>query len=98
MCAASVFQEVRLKVLVFGGTGMLGHKVVEVALKKGLEVGVTIRKTLAALPDWYREALDQASVFENIDVASLDDVERTICRFEPTLVVNCVGIIKQIKE
>lgn len=77
---------------------MLGHKLVEVALEKSFRVGVTIRKDLSRLPPWYQEALCGAEVFENIDVSDMGAVERALCQFQPDLVVNCIGIIKQIKE
>lgn len=77
---------------------MLGHKLVEVALKKGFQVGVTIRKDLSKLPSWYQEVLKDAEVFESVDVSDMDAIERALCQFQPELVVNCIGIIKQIKE
>lgn len=77
---------------------MLGHKLVEVALKKGFQVGVTIRKGLETLPKWYQGVLKDAEVFESVDVSDMDAIERALCQFQPELVVNCIGIIKQIKE
>ena len=76
------------KALVLGGTGMLGHRVVP-ALSGSHEVHATVRDLDFAAPR-VPATLHQLDV---LDGHALDDVVR---RVAPEVVVNCVGIVKQL--
>jgi dTDP-4-dehydrorhamnose reductase len=79
--------------LVLGGAGMLGHKVFQL-LGSQLDVMVTFRRFDRRL----RETglfLEQR-VIDGVDVHKLDTVRKAIERAQPKVVVNCVGIIKQL--
>jgi len=87
----------RLRVLVLGGTGMLGHKLVQRLAQRGLWVAATIRA--AAIPGSAaaRASLGKADrIFERVDLLQDDQLTMTIEAAEPDVVVNAVGIIKQI--
>jgi dTDP-4-dehydrorhamnose reductase len=84
-----------LKVLVLGGAGMLGHKVVQRLSKAPCE----LRWTLHGVRD--DPALDPVPMLrderaiERFDAMNSDLVESTLRSLEPTVVVNCLGLIKQ---
>lgn len=74
-----------MKILVCGASGMLGH-VLYSELKKSHEVWGTIRSK-----QWHPELL------EGYDVDDLAKVEKLIIDIRPDFVINCIGIIKQLK-
>jgi len=84
-----------MKVLVFGGTGMLGHKVWQ-AFDKRFDTWVTIRgsaETWQHLPFFIKE-----KVIENVDAFSRESILKAFDLVEPEVVVNCIGIVKKMKE
>ena len=72
---------------------MLGHKLVQI-LQKNHIVGTTIRGTF----EKYRRfgIFDKAKIFENTDAEEFSTVEGAIRSFLPQVVVNAVGVIKQL--
>ena len=84
-----------MRVLVFGGTGMLGHKLVQV-LEARAEVFATIRGTFNDVERY--GIFDRSRTVENVDVLSDDAVASAIRRVGPEVVVNAVGVIKQLPE
>jgi dTDP-4-dehydrorhamnose reductase len=76
---------------------MLGHKLVQRLAARGLWVAATIRS--ASVPDTpaAREALRCAErLVENVDVLRDDALARALDLAEPDVVVNAVGVIKQL--
>lgn len=74
-----------MKVLVFGGTGMLGSMVVRVLVQQGHDVTFTTRERL---PSWF--PLKQKLAVQKFDVSNnIPD----LTEFE--WVINCIGTIKQ---
>ena len=82
-----------MRILVLGGTGMLGHKVVEV-LGVRHEMWGTHRGRGALPPDVSRR-LGRAEMLGEVNAADWPTVEAAIGRARPDAVVNCVGIVKQ---
>jgi dTDP-4-dehydrorhamnose reductase len=76
--------------LVFGGTGMLGHRMVA-ALAETHDVHATVRDTRLAREAGLRATLHALDVADGGAGAVLGAVA-------PELVVNCVGIVKQLDE
>jgi len=81
------------RILIFGGTGMLGHKLAQ----RMSSVGDTVVTT--------RERLDfPAKFFENVRMVAGVSVQDTasvrMCfdQVNPDFVINCVGIVKQKKQ
>jgi len=81
------------RVLVLGGAGMLGHKVLQI-FGEHCEVAGTFRVVPAAMKasTKYRGM----RIFEGIDVWDRDSVKRAIDTFRPHAIINCVGLIKQL--
>ena len=86
----------KTKILIFGASGMLGNTLLRYfSTKGGFEVFATIRTDGVQFnvgdKKYYR-------LFENLDVNKLDDLVRIFDEAQPHVVVNCVGIVKQLPE
>ncbi|MBK9165604.1 MAG: SDR family oxidoreductase [Acidobacteria bacterium] len=81
-----------MKVLIFGGSGMLGHKLVQ-ALGEVFDVKYTLRGSFDSVRRF--GFLPQESCIENVDVTSENAVRETLQNVLPDVVINAVGVIKQ---
>jgi dTDP-4-dehydrorhamnose reductase len=82
-----------MRVLILGGTGMLGHKLWQV-LRDRHEVHVAARLGWST---WDRLGLYEADRFHGgLEAADPDTLLRIMGRVRPEVVVNCVGIVKQV--
>jgi len=80
------------KVLVIGGTGMLGHKLVQV-LGRSFDVYSTIR---GGLPSVHRFGIfDPRHTISGVHAEAPETVARAVLKSKPDVVINCVGIVKQ---
>jgi dTDP-4-dehydrorhamnose reductase len=87
-----------MRVLILGGEGMLGHKVFQV-LSRRFETYATFRDAqgLWARFPMYMSA-DPARLLGGADAMDFHSVVRAMGRVRPDVVINCIGIIKQLKE
>jgi len=82
-------------ILLLGGSGMLGHKLYQV-LSNEFNVKVTFRK--------FNKSFNTTSMFrppdivDNIDALDFESIQRTFFNFRPDIIINCIGIIKQLKQ
>ncbi len=81
------------RVLIFGGSGMLGHKLSQVVSKEA-DTFVTMRSADLALK--YPGVFGKTKVIEGVDAQNAESVDRAFQVASPTVVVNAVGIVKQI--
>lgn len=83
------------RILVLGGGGMLGHKLCQLLPAHGFAVTATLRsaKNLQSL---YPGVYDAVDLVTNLDVLDQGALERVLDRAGPDVVVNCVGIVKQL--
>lgn len=81
------------RVLVIGGAGMLGHKLVQ-TLQKQFEVYSLVR-TWKSLYQEY-QIFDRERTITGIDMSDNDALIAALGRIKPDVMVNCVGIIKQL--
>jgi dTDP-4-dehydrorhamnose reductase len=81
------------QILVLGCTGMLGNAVMRfLSGSDGLKVWGTAR----SLPD-NGAALSYADrVISGIDVENVDSLIRVMAQVQPTVVINCIGLVKQL--
>jgi dTDP-4-dehydrorhamnose reductase len=87
-----------MRVLILGGEGMLGHKVFQV-LSKRFETFATFRDFNGLWRHYPMYAdVDPGRTVGGVDVMDFDTVVRAFARIKPDVVVNCIGIIKQLKE
>jgi dTDP-4-dehydrorhamnose reductase len=88
-------QPTQTKILILGGTGMLGHKMFQRLRKRFPETYCTIRGSIDE-PSVRNVDLFQAGhVFEHWDASDLTAIEPFLLDQKPGVVINCVGIIKQ---
>lgn len=82
-----------MKVLVVGGGGMLGHKLVEKWSGK-FEIWTTVRNNF----EFYESLhfLKKGNTFDKTDISDTQAVEIIFQRVKPDVVINAVGIIKQL--
>src|SRR3954464_13488711 len=92
-CSGRTGRWCRVRVLVLGGTGMLGHKVVQAVRDRFPDTWCTVRgrATDPGLPGAFN---DTSRVIEEVDMLDWSRVESAIRGIRPEVVVNCVGIVK----
>lgn len=81
-----------MKVLIFGGNGMLGHKLVQV-LESRFETWSTIRSSYSDVERFGFFPKDRT--LENVRVEDLSRIEKLLEEIEPDIVINGIGVIKQ---
>lgn len=81
-----------MRILVLGGDGMLGHR-----LLKHLSQNHDVRVTLRRGPSEYEryELFDEGNSYYGVEVLDRDAVTEVLADFRPEAVVNAVGIVKQ---
>lgn len=84
----------QLRIMILGGGGMLGHKVAQVLSEK-LDVGVTFRREPLSC---VRSLMNKAQAIFPIVAQDMVSIEEGVDRIQPTVVVNCIGIVKQLAE
>jgi dTDP-4-dehydrorhamnose reductase len=82
-----------VKVLVLGGTGMLGHKLWQ-TLRKRHDTWVTVRAPAASLRR-FGDLFDPARTVDGVAADAFATVARALDAVRPAVVVNAIGIIKQ---
>ena len=82
-----------MRILIFGAGGMLGHKLCQ-ELKVKHEVFATIRGSNNSLSRY--NIFDGITFVENTDVNDLASVRNAIETATPNVVINAVGVIKQL--
>jgi dTDP-4-dehydrorhamnose reductase len=78
-----------MRVLILGAGGMLGHKVWEV-FRDRFDCRAAMRTRLP-LP-----LFDDERVIDGFDAANFDGVARLVAAEKPDVVVNCIGVVKQL--
>src|SRR5688572_22450664 len=87
------------RVLILGGTGMLGHKVFQYARGRFPETWCTIRgRRDGSALERMGLAAPADAVREHVDVMNWEAVDGVLQALRPDVVVNCVGIVKQREE
>lgn len=85
------------KVLILGGSGMLGHTLFRSLSENGnLDVFATVRSAKELFVWLPSDRMKK--VRSNVDIHQIDSLVKVFAEVKPDLVVNCIGIIKQIPE
>lgn len=85
------------KVLVLGVTGMLGHTLFRrLSLNDRLDVSGTAR-TPVNLGRWFEPEQVQ-KIVTGVDAGDFDTIVAAFAKVKPEIVINCIGIIKQLPE
>ena len=82
-----------MKVLIIGGSGMLGHKLVQV-LQNRFDVWTTLRSEFSRYG--YLGLFNFEKTFDLMDVSAFEKFEERLNKLKPEVVINAAGIVKQI--
>lgn len=82
-----------MKILIFGGGGMLGHKLNQMWRDK-FEILTTLRKGFFEYERF--NIFEREKVIENVEIEQIDRVYQIIEDHKPDVIVNAIGIIKQL--
>lgn len=83
-----------MKILIFGVTGMLGNTIFKYLVKKKYHVVGTVR-TSKKTAHFQDNLLNNIINFKNIN--SLTSLKNVVNSVKPDVVINCIGVIKQLK-
>ena len=84
----------KVKVLILGATGMLGNTLFRLfSADADLITFATVR---GAHPPHKLPASLHSNILCNVNVESFDDLVHVLARNRPDVVINCIGIIKQL--
>ena len=81
-----------MRILILGGDGMLGHQLF-LHLKERHDVKVTLRQDFAAYTQF--EIFCRESVYDALDIRSMDRLIEVMADCRPEAVINAIGIVKQ---
>ena len=84
-----------MRILILGATGMLGHKLYQL-LSRRHTVFATIRGNYSSLEKF--QIFQRNNIIENTEANSIEKITEAIITVKPDVVINCIGIIKQLKE
>lgn len=83
------------KILILGATGMLGHTLLrDLSRRDNLSVHATARSK-EGLSHWFAPELLER-IHAPVDADDFDSVMRTLEEVRPDVVINCIGVIKQL--
>jgi len=84
------------KVLILGGTGMLGHTLFRhLALQPNLDVYATARRP-KCLSLWFSQDLLK-KICADVDANNFDSVTNIIASIQPDIVINCIGLVSEFR-
>lgn len=87
-----------MRVLILGGAGMLGHKMVQTLSARFPETWWTVRGSKQDSPCDHVPFLQSERCLEKVDVMDWPVLAGLLDRLRPDAIVNCVGIIRQRAE
>ncbi|MFH0976559.1 MAG: SDR family oxidoreductase [Spirochaetota bacterium] len=82
------------KILILGASGMLGHTLLYELLNKGFTVYGTVRDMSSVRNHFPNNMLDK--IINNVNAGNINLIKEVIDNLDPDIVINCIGIIKQI--
>ena len=82
-----------MRILILGGSGMLGHRLFKYLIDRH-EVRVTLRQEISVYKEF--DLFSYQNAYPKIDVRSIHNLQKVMDDFSPQVVVNAVGIIKQL--
>ncbi|MCG2711228.1 MAG: SDR family oxidoreductase [Candidatus Omnitrophica bacterium] len=83
-----------MRVLIFGGSGMLGHKLWQYLSVRFPEIFVVIRQSRRAYKA-FKLFEDPEHVVDTVDAFDFSVVERVLGKIRPDVILNCIGITKR---
>lgn len=84
-----------MRILILGGSGMLGHKLLAGLRHAGHDVSCTLREDRSVSPLARLPLFSGPQVFWNIDAIDWPSLRALLRTQQPEIVINAIGIIKQ---
>jgi dTDP-4-dehydrorhamnose reductase len=84
-----------MKMLVLGGSGMLGHKVFQAAISRRLDAACTVSRSLEEPLCKRIDLFRQGRVIDQVDAMDFPRLREVLEAERPDFIVNCIGVIKQ---
>jgi dTDP-4-dehydrorhamnose reductase len=81
------------RVLILGGSGMLGHKLSQVISRKH-DTCVTLRDR--GLATKYPQFFQRAQIIDGVEAQDVESISRAFDEARPDVVVNSIGVVKQL--
>ena len=85
-------------IVVLGGAGMLGHKLFQVLRERFPGTIATMRENVHVPPLSGVTLLSGSDVLTGVDVIDFDALRARLEKLAPSVIVNCIGVIKQRNE
>jgi dTDP-4-dehydrorhamnose reductase len=85
-----------VKILILGGRGMLGHKLFQ-RFQKDFDCWATFRQPTKHIKKHPLYACSE-NIMGGVDIDDFATVETVIEKIQPNVIINCIGIINQLKE
>lgn len=82
-----------LRVLIMGGSGMIGHQLWRHLSGRNEETYATIRKRRCDYT--HHGLLDSSHVVESVDARCFKELEKVLTDLRPDVVLNCIGVTKR---
>jgi len=82
-----------MRVLILGGSGMLGHKLWQ-AYRNHFDTWATVRSSYRAYAKY--NLFDSERLLGGVDAFNFDTVVCALATVRPDVVINCIGIVKQV--
>jgi dTDP-4-dehydrorhamnose reductase len=84
-----------MRVLILGAAGMLGHKLCQ-TYRSRYDTWATVRKSSSNYVEY--DLLPADHLIGGVDAFNIQTVINAMAIIRPDVVINCIGIIKQLKE
>jgi dTDP-4-dehydrorhamnose reductase len=84
----------RKNILVLGLTGMLGHTLFRYFINRNQYNVAGTLKTF--VPSQFLGLHNIENIFSNVDANDVSAIEKVFFHFQPDVVINCIGLIKQL--
>jgi dTDP-4-dehydrorhamnose reductase len=84
-----------MRVLILGGSGMIGHSLYQNLTLNGFETFITLRKDLDTYLINGHPICDSACAFHNLNALYPEDYIKLIKKIKPNVVINALGVINK---
>jgi dTDP-4-dehydrorhamnose reductase len=82
-----------MKILILGGTGMLGSEIVKQCINRKIDWHTTIREKNKLYNIFGDSIISNYSLIN--DAKEFSEFELVIKQYKPDVIINCIGIVKQ---
>lgn len=86
-----------MRLLVLGSSGMLGSAIVRwFSQHSTFEIYGSVRSRNSAMA--LQKMVPAATFISDIDIGNIDNLKHLLAKTEPSIVINCIGVVKQLSD